>query len=234
MTPSYSAKEISAYYASALAALRYLEHARPTGRRFGADADARWSSFRGDLTTADRIDLLIRDADAQWPEAFGARTVFAMRAVAEDESFGAEWVPLEPVDAEELWRTTIASEAATSPAAVLAAVARAWGHSLVEHDVEQIGPTDKIVVVGPSAIAAVLDAFRQGADLDWSTQVTLVATPPGHRQLGALSGGLLGVAKPTRILAAAAPAKPAAGARLILAHDGTADDVARAKELASP
>jgi hypothetical protein len=65
-----------------LFALRYLEGRRATGRRFGADADALWSSLQGDLTTANRLDLLIRDADAEWPGGFGARTVFAMRGVA--------------------------------------------------------------------------------------------------------------------------------------------------------
>lgn len=75
---------VRAYYRGALTGLRHVEARQPTGRRFGAEADARWASFRGDLTTADRIDLLIRDADAQWPGAFGARSVFARRAVAED------------------------------------------------------------------------------------------------------------------------------------------------------
>src|SRR5687768_1188859 len=99
------------YVEAALRLLQFVEARRPTGRRFGADADARWGSFRGDLETADRIELLIRDADAEWRDpdgerggAFGARTVYALRAVAEDEPFGAQWPGMDPVEAEKLWR----------------------------------------------------------------------------------------------------------------------------------
>jgi hypothetical protein len=41
-----------------------LRARRPTGRRFGTEADARWNGFHGSLTIADRLDLLVRDADA--------------------------------------------------------------------------------------------------------------------------------------------------------------------------
>ena len=50
------ASAIRAYYSAALAGLRFLEQRQPTGRRFGPDADARWTNFRGDLATADRGD----------------------------------------------------------------------------------------------------------------------------------------------------------------------------------
>jgi hypothetical protein len=53
------------YVEGALRLLQYVETRRPTGRRFGADADARWSSFRGDLETVDHIELMIRDVDAE-------------------------------------------------------------------------------------------------------------------------------------------------------------------------
>ncbi len=59
----------AAYCRAALESLLFVEALRPTRRRAGADADATWASFRGDLTTADRIDLLLRDADAEWPGA---------------------------------------------------------------------------------------------------------------------------------------------------------------------
>jgi hypothetical protein len=58
------------YIEGALRLLQYVETRRPTGRRF--DADARWSSFRGDLETVDRIELMLRDADAEWPGGFSA------------------------------------------------------------------------------------------------------------------------------------------------------------------
>ncbi len=46
----------SPYYTAALRCLQFVEGRKPTGRRFGPDADARWSQFEGELTTADRRD----------------------------------------------------------------------------------------------------------------------------------------------------------------------------------
>ncbi|MAT26113.1 MAG: hypothetical protein CMN31_10625 [Sandaracinus sp.] len=220
-----------AYYEAALSALAYIEGRQPTGRRFGAEADARWSSFKGDLTTADRIDLLIRDADAQWPAAFGARTVFAKRAVAEDEPFGADWEPLDPVEAEEMWRARAQAESPASPRQTLEATAAAWDLNLTPFDPGTIGAAEKLVVAGPSAIAAAIVAFHEGSDLDWIDQVTVVATPPAHRQLAAHAGALLNATKPARIFTAElATAKP--GARLLLSDDATDEDAANARELA--
>jgi hypothetical protein len=233
MPARHSATEVSSYYASAIAALRFLEQLRPTGRRFGADADARWSAFRGDLNTADRIDLLIRDANAEWPEAFGARTVFGKRAVAEDEPFGPDWQPLDAVDAEQLWRSAVSVDAPASAAEALGAAAAAWGVTLGGHDLGVIGATEKLVLAGPSAIGGALEAFRTGTALDWSTQVVVVATPPAHRQLGALAGALLRTTKATRIVAASTPGQALAGARLVVSDDAAPEDAARAQELAS-
>jgi hypothetical protein len=111
MHPAPDSSSKAAYYQAALRGLRFVEQRSPTGRRFGADADARWMALRGHLTAADRLDLLLRDADAQWPSAFGARSVFALRAVAEDDPFGAAWEPLDPVDADALWRSVLAQPA---------------------------------------------------------------------------------------------------------------------------
>lgn len=223
--------QVRAYYQAALGALAYIEGRQPTGRRFGREADARWSSFKGDLTTADRIDLLIRDADAQWPSAFGARSVFAKHAVAEDEPFGADWEPLDPVDAEEMWRARVQASSPSSPGQTLEASASAWDLSLSPFDPGAIGAAEKLIVAGPSAIAATIVAFHEGADLDWVDQVTVVATPPAHRQLAALAGALLNATKPARIFTAeAATAQP--GARLVLSDDATDEDAEKARELA--
>lgn len=220
-----------AYYQAALTALAYVEQRQPTGRRFGAEADARWSSFKGDLTTADRIDLLIRDADAEWPSAFGARTVFAKRAVAEDDPFGADWESLDAVAAEEMWRVHQQAAAPTSPRAALEAAAKSWELSLSPFDAGIIGPSEKLLVVGASAIAATVTAFHEGTDLDWADQVTVIATPPAHRQLGALGGALLNATKPSRVFTAElATAK--SGVRLLLSEDASAEDAAKARELA--
>ncbi len=228
MSRSPSDRDLTSYYSAAVRALRYLEARRPTGRRFGPDADARWHAFRGDLTTADRIDLMTRDADAQWPEAFGARTTFAERAGAEDEPFWSAWVPLDPVDAETLWRAQLAAPAATDLQRLLHAIAAAWDIRLAPFDPGPVDPADALVVVGPSAIAATLLAFeRGGRDYDWAEQVVIVATPPGHRQLAALGGAMLGIGRPVRIVTAT-EALPRPG-RLIASPDADPADRARAE-----
>ena len=231
MDPTPTDRDITRYYQAAVLGLRYLEATKPTGRRFGADADARWASFQGDLTTADRIDLLIRDANAQWPEAFGARTTFAERGVAEDEPFGAGWASLDPVDAETLWRAQVATPAAADLWSLLTAVAATWDLRLAPFDPGPIDAADKLVVVGPSAIAGTIVAFRRGGrDFDWAEQVVVIATPPGHRQLAALGGALLGIATPTAIASATHPT--ARRGRLIASSDADPADAQRARELA--
>lgn len=219
---------VRAYYLAALRALAFVEQRHPSGRRFGADADARWSSFRGDLETADRIDLIIRDADAQWPAAFGARTVFDRGAVAEDEPFGAEWPSLDPVDAAELWRDTYAEAAPTSVEAALLAAASAWKLTPERIDLTPIEPADKLVVAGPGAIITLALAFEGQTDLDWAEQVLVVATHPAHRQLAALGGALLNATKATRF--ATADTTPLV-ARLLHSPDASEADAARAQEL---
>ena len=124
--PHLDESDRARYYVAALRALRFVERRAPTTRRFGGDADARWGAFRGNLTTADRLDLLLRDADAHWPAAFGARNVFALRSAAEDEAFGAEWSPLDPVDAEELWREVLAEAPPDGVREALLAAASSW------------------------------------------------------------------------------------------------------------
>lgn len=214
------------YYEAALRVLRFVEHRSPTSRRFGAEADARWGAFKGHLTTSDRLDLLLRDANAEWPESFGARSVFALRAAAEDEAFGAEWSPMDPVDAEELWRQTLAAAPPSSLRAAIDAAAAAWDLKLSAFDVGAIQPTDKLVVAGPSAIAAVVVAFAEGRDLAWADQVVCVASAPAHRQLAALAGALLHANKPAAVLHPARDPRPAAVRRAITSPDAAPDDVA--------
>jgi hypothetical protein len=165
MTSIISASDVRAYYTAAIAGLRFVEARRPTGRRFGAEADARWTGFRGDLTTADRLDLLLRDADAEWPGAFGARTVFAERAVAEDDAFGPAWNPLDPIDAEDVWRAGLSDKNAADLDALLRAWSQAWGLTLSACDVGALATHDRLVLDGPSAIAAALRAFVGRSDL---------------------------------------------------------------------
>lgn len=215
------------YYEAALRTLAFVERRSPTARRFGAEADARWSALRGNLTTADRIDLLLRDADAQWPASFGARNVFALRAAAEDEAFGAAWSPLDPVDAEALWRRLAATPAPADVSAAMATAATVWGLTLSPVDVGAIQPTEKLIVVGPSALAATVAAFARGDALDWADQVIVVATPAPHRQLAALAGALLHATKPTALHASESPhTARLVGRRSIVSTDANPADVA--------
>lgn len=220
--------DVSAYYEAAMVALGFLEAQRPTGRRFGAEADARWKAFGGDLKAVDRIELLIRDADAQWARSLGARTVFDLKEVAEDDAFGPAWPGIDPVDAASLWKQR--PEVTGSLRAALVRAAEAWAVTPAACAVEPVGPSDKLVVVGPGAVVATAEAFAAGADLDWSEQVVAVATPPAHRQLAAMVGALLHAPRACRLVAAGAAEEPAlAGWRWVVSDDAHADDVAWAE-----
>lgn len=231
MDPTPTDREVTNYYRAALVGLRFLEAHRPTGRRFGPDADARWTSFKGDLATSDRIDLMIRDANAQWPEAFAARTAFADSTTAEDEPYGPGWPHLDDVDAETLWRHELKVPPPQQLPDALAAIAAAWDLVLSPFEPGHIDPADRVVLAGPSAIAATALFFhRGGRDFDWAEQVLVIATPPAHRQLAALCGALLGVNRATPPLLAATPTERRG--RLIASADATETDLARARELA--
>lgn len=218
------------YYAAALRALRFVERRSPTTRRFGSEADARWGAFCGNLTTADRMDLLLRDADAHWPAAFGARNVFALRSAAEDEAFGAEWLPLDPIDAEELWRKVMAEAPPEGVHEALITAAACWDLKLDAVVIGAITPTDKLLVAGPSAVAAVVTAFAAGSDLSFADQVVCVATPPAHRQLAALGAALLNATKPTGLVSpVSGKTAVRAGRRLLVSQDAAPDDAAWAR-----
>jgi len=190
-----------AFYEASLRALRYVEARSPTGRRFGTDADAMWRTFRGHLTASDRIDLLLRDADAEYPGSFGARVIFALRGVGEDDAFGPTWKQPAPTDADALWRKVASEPPATDVGAALSACLKALGLTLRPLDVPRLTPNSRLLVAGPSAIASVATAFARGQDLAWADQVTCVATPPPHRHVAAVCAALL-AAKPTHIIGA--------------------------------
>jgi hypothetical protein len=215
-----------AFYRGALWGLKYVEARRPTGRRFGADADALWKGFAGDLSPADRLDLLIRDADAEWPGAFGARTVFDRKAVAEEEPFGVGWEGLDGPRAAELWRDLVREPTPDDAWALLEAVASGWDVRLQSFDLGTVAPADRLVVVGPSAIAATAAYFAGGRDLDWAEQVVCVATPPEHRQLAALARAVVNTPKRALLLSAAAPglAQAIRHHRVVASADAHADD----------
>jgi len=222
------------YYQAALTGLRFLESRQASQRRFGENAKALWAEFRGDLTDADRIDLMLRDADVQWPGAFGAQTVFENEGVAEDDAFGPDWEALDAVDSAELLRTTERAVVAADAVSALSAAAGAWGVKLSPFDPPAIGAADQFVVAGPSAVAAMMRAFAESRDLDWVDQVTCVATSRAHRQVAALAGGFLNVSKRARILSVAAVgAQKKPSAKLVTSPDADAADTAATQSLAA-
>ncbi|MCB9596965.1 MAG: hypothetical protein H6719_29855 [Sandaracinaceae bacterium] len=223
---------VHAYYESALAALRYVEHRAPTNRRFGADADLLWASFHGHLADVDRIELLVRDADAQWPGSLGARGVFALDG-AEDDAFGQDWSPLDSVRGAELWRDALATPAPENLGAALAQVAAPWRTQLAPFDPPAITASSRLVVAGPSAFAALAQAFEGRAELDWADQVAVVASAPAHRQLAGFVGAALNATKRVSILAAnETPTTSLRGRSPIISPDASPEDAAHAKSLA--
>jgi len=222
--------DVGRYYDAALRVLAYVEQRRPSGRRFGPDADARWAAFRGAMSASERIDLLLRDADTEWPTSFGGRTLYDISGLADDESFGPSWPSLDPVDAEEIWRRHASLSPLTSPREALLALASAWELRL-ELAPPAVAPTDRLLAVGPSAIASCVLAFAEGSALDWSQQVSVIATPPAHRHLAVAAAAILNAPRATLLLSSASPAPDLRGATLVASPDADAADRARADGL---
>jgi hypothetical protein len=217
------------YYVAALTALRYAEERAPTGRRFGREADAAWRGFKGSLTATDRIDLLLRNADGQWRDAFGARSVYALRAVAEDEPFGPEWESLSTRAAEKLWREINEAEAPRTVKAALRDCATAWDVTLKKVVLEDLRPTTQLLLVGPSAMAAYAAHFAEEPSLTWSRQVQCIATPPAHRQLAFLAGALINSNQPAQVFTAEEAAKRKKPRLVVVSADADPADAAAAE-----
>lgn len=200
MPQEISSAARTAYYQAALRLLRFVEARHPTGRRFGVDADALWKTFAGGLKTSDRIDLLLRDADATWLGALGARATFGLRAVAEDDAFGADWVALDPMEGERMWRACTNEAAPGSNAEAIEAILTAWERTAEAAEQPRWAATTKRVLAGCSAIAAGIRAFADDATLSWADQVLVVADDPAERQLAAAAAAILEVnQRPTRL-----------------------------------
>ena len=226
--------ERATYYLTALRLLRFAEARSPTGRRFGADADALWKDFAGGLKTSDRIDILLRDADTEWPEAFGARAVFGLRAVAEDDAFGAEWVSLEPVDGERVWKDAMRAELAASMDAAIEQLGAAWELGFVPCTVPRLTATSRVLVCGAGAIVAAVRTFAANPDLSWTQQVVVVADRPAERQLAASAAMLLNTTRATALRGSDDPRGAAkfTGYLALVSDDATPDVRTAASELA--
>lgn len=193
-------KERHAFYEASLRALRFVDARAPSKRRFGPEADAMWKNFKGHLTAADRVDILLRDADIETGGAFGARVAFGMKGVAEDDAFGAEWTPLVPRVADELYRQISTAPVASSVGAALAECARAWLLELRLRPVATPKAADKLLIAGPSEVASVAAAFEGQDALSFADQVTVIATEPMHRHIAVLAAALLRCRRAPRIL----------------------------------
>lgn len=189
---------VQSFYTASLVVLRFLD-ASSSGRRvFGPEADARWKGFQGDLELQDRIDLAVRDAAVRWHAAFSPAIVFQLTGLASDEPFGPDWPGLEGDAARKVWREVEKSEP-SSPVAVMDRVARAWDVQLVHNDVGELKPATKLLIAGPSAVAAALAAFAGREDLSWADQVVVAGSSPVERHLAGLAAPVLGSRGPTRL-----------------------------------
>ncbi len=193
MSTAVSSAQRSRFYQAALLGLRALDEAERTGRRFGADADARWNGFRGHLGTAERLDLVLRDAAVKWASAFSPALVFRLPGLAADEPFGPDWPALREHEAARLWADH------SRPVAIQAA-AEALGVGLTAMVLPAISPSTRLLVAGGAAIASLAYHFQQHSDLSWSDQVLVVAEQPRLRHLAGLMAPLLYAAGPSRLV----------------------------------
>lgn len=222
----------AAFYRASLAALRFCDAREARSRRFGPDADAAWHGFAGDMGASERIDLLLCDADVQWPQAFAPRVVFGLTGLADDEPFGAAWASLEPALGEELWRAIDAAASGKDVTELTETAARAWGQQLVPVNVPGLTPTTRLIVAGASAIAATARMFARDSTLAWNDQVLVVAARPFERHLAALAAPILGANHPTNLVRPGdRPASPFGRARPLISDDVDPEARAWAEQL---
>jgi hypothetical protein len=199
MAPEITTADRSAYYTAALSLLRFVEARSPSNRRFGSDADALWNGFAGGLRTSDRIDILLRDADGAWPCAFAARAAFGLRAVAEDDAFGANWASLDPMAGEKAWKSALQSSTPATVDEAIESLGTAWDAKAGPASLPALSPSTKLLIGGLSAIAAAVSAFAANDALVWDRQVVVVADAPAERQLAAAAAAILNLTKPTTL-----------------------------------
>lgn len=181
-----------AFYAAAVAGLRALDGRERSPRRFGADADTRWASFKGALTESDRIDFLLRDAAVTWGAAFSPAEAFGLFGLAPDEPFGPDWQTL---------GSTAARRYLDGPGQVVSPADLGILLGVVAHPVTipTLSVSTRLAVAGGAALVAVAQVFVAQPELSWSDQLLAVATTPANRQLAALLAIVTGSAARTRL-----------------------------------
>jgi hypothetical protein len=206
--------EIASFYRAAVAGLRALE-ARTGRRRFGADADAAWKAFRGELTDGDRLDLLVRDAAVSHPAAFASRVVFTLQGLAADEPFGPDWPGTDAASALAFLREAAEPASQVAVNQVLATAAAAWAvvpSPFPAATLADIGPATRIVAAGTGAIVALGCYFGGRVDMDLAEQVIVVTERPADRQLFGLAAVTSGKPAVLHILTPSAASRDAARA----------------------
>lgn len=195
-------EEVRSFHLAAHLGLRALD-ARGARRRFGDEADARWKQFRGQLTEADRLDLLLRDAATVAPLAFAPRDVFALPGISTEDPFGPDWPGPPRGLAGELLRAR--DEAAADPVAAFDRALALWQRAAAPIDPgtgPRVAPSTRLLVGGASLLRHLVGVFAAGRDaLDLADQVILVADRPHERQLFGLAAVLLGTTSPPRCVA---------------------------------
>ncbi len=209
--PTIDTREVESFYKSAALGLGALDAKPGQRRRFGGEADARWKGFAGQLTAADRLDLVIRDAAVQHGAGFAPRVIFGLPGLAEDEPFGPGWTGWEVRKSEAVFRqvTDFDTQAA------LAAAAGAWGleaQGLEAAVLAGISPASKVVVAGAGAMLALAAHFEGASNLDLADQVLVVAGHPGERQLFGLAVALVGGSRAAQLLSPSDDSKGMASA----------------------
>lgn len=185
MTSPLTPQDRASFYGAAVLGLRALDARETTARRFGRDAEARWTQFAGALGVGDRIDILLRDAAATWGAAFSPSECFGFFGLADDEPFGPDWGGIDDASAKRLL-------AEPDAPATLDHVAYGLGVRACSVPLPSVTPSTKLVVAGATAIVAVAKLFAENKALSWTDQVVVVADKAGWRQLAGLAAVLLG------------------------------------------
>ncbi len=192
--PSLTDAQADAFYRAAALGLAWLDAREASPRRFGPAADASWRNYAGtpaDLSDLDRLELLLRDAASLCPDAFGANAIFAIPGLTDDEPFGQWSHTPAPGIARDTFRTP--PSPGRDSRAFLTDVARVLSLPLGSvAPLPPIGPTTRVLVVGPAALVAVAAHFADHRDLALHEQVFVVTDASSTRHLAGLAGLTLG------------------------------------------
>ncbi len=202
MTSPLTPQERAAFYGAAVLGLRALDARETTPRRFGTDAEARWTQFAGALGAGDRIDIMLRDAAGTWGAAFSPSECFGFFGLADDEPFGPDWGGIDDHAAKRLL-------AEPDAPATLEHIAYGLGVKAASVPVPSVTPSTRLVVAGGTAIVSVAKVFAEKKALSWTDQVVVVADKAAWRQLAGLAAVLLGARGRTALVRATEGAESA-------------------------